>query len=271
MGYITGTVSNNNAETISQRAPWVAMMMPQPTYTVSMNINGVGSVVQSNALTAAGFTTNPLPCLVTRGQPVTLTANGNFLCWTGATNTTSTTITIYPDQDTNLTANFVGVQSLAPLISVQPKSLSVTRGGTLTLVTSGVGVPAPDYQWQMNGTNIGTGSALIIPNMTVAKQGAYRCVLSNPSGSVTSLIVAVSVTAPVRTAQPQIMSLTPNSDGTMGLLYYGAAGKSYIIQASSDLAQWTPLSTNTATGVINLFIDTDTQSASRYYRLMVAQ
>ncbi len=271
MGYLTGTVSNNNAETISQRAPWVAMMMPQPTYTVSMNITGVGSVVQSNTLSAAGFTTNPPPCLVTRGQPINLTASGNFLCWTGATNTTSSNITIYPNQDTNVTANFVGVPSLAPVIGVQPKSCSVTRGGTLTLVTSGVGVPTPDYQWQMNGTNIGAGSALTIPNMSVAKQGAYRCVLSNSSGSVTSQVVAVSVTAPVKVAQPQIMSLTPNSDGTMGLLYYGVTGKTYVIQTSADLVQWTPLSTITATGVMNSFVDTDPQSASRYYRLKVSQ
>ncbi|HEY3857637.1 MAG TPA: M12 family metallo-peptidase [Verrucomicrobiae bacterium] len=273
MGYLTGTVSNNNAETISERAPWVAMMMPQPTYTVSMNITGVGSVTQSNTstLNAAGFSTNPPPCLVERGQPITLTANGNFLCWTGATNTTSTNITIYPDQDTNVTANFVGVQSLAPLIGVQPHSTSVTRGDTLTLVTSGVGVPAPDYQWQMNGTNIATGSALTIPNMSVAKQGAYRCVLSNSSGSVTSLVVAVSVTAPVKVTQPQIMSLTPNSDGSMGLLYYGVTGKSYVVQTSTDLAHWTPVSTNTATGVMNSFVDTDIQNGNRYYRLKVAQ
>ena len=180
MGYATGTVSNNNAETISERAPWVALMMPQPTYTVSLNINGVGSVVQTGTGEGTGGVTNPPSSLVTRGQPMTLVASGNFICWTGATNTTSSNITIYPSQDTNITANFAGVTSLAPVISVQPQSRTVTRGSTLTLATAGVGVPSPIFQWQFKGTNIGAGSTLTIPNATVANQGNYQCVLSNP-------------------------------------------------------------------------------------------
>jgi hypothetical protein len=271
-GYVTGTVSNNNAETISERAPWVALMMPQPTYTVSLGINGAGEVVQTGAVNGSASVTNPPPCVVTRGQSVTLVASGNFICWTGATNTTSSNITIYPSQDINITANFAGVTSLAPVISVQPQSRTITRGSTLTLVTAGVGVPTPNFQWQFKGTNIGTGSALTIPNATVANQGNYQCVLSNPSGSVTSSVVAVSVTQVVRIPQPQIMSLTPNNDGTMGLLYYGSSGHTYEIQTSSDLVQWTPLGTNSPTEAMNLFIDTNTsQNSSRYYRLKVVQ
>ena len=272
MGYVTGPVSNNNAETISERAPWVALMMPQPIYTVNLGINGVGEVVQTGSAIGGASVTNPPPCVVTRGQSVTLVASGNFICWTGATNTTASNITIYPSQDTNITANFAGISSLAPVISVQPQSRTITRGSTLTLVPDGVGVPTPTFQWQFKGTNIGAGSALTIPNATVANQGNYQCVLSNPSGSVTSSVVAVSVTQPVRIPQPQIMSMSPNTDGTMSLVYYGSSGHTYEIQTSADLAQWTPVSTNTLTEAMNLFVDTNTsQNSSRYYRLKVVQ
>ena len=47
LGYATGTASNNNAETITRRAPWVASFTPQPAYSVTLDVNGTGTVLQN--------------------------------------------------------------------------------------------------------------------------------------------------------------------------------------------------------------------------------
>jgi hypothetical protein len=223
LGYATGTPSNNNTATIVQRSPWVAAITPQPAYTVPLIINGTGTVLQN------GAATNPAAFVVTRGQSLNLVAAGNFICWSGATNTTASNITIYPSQSTNLVANFVGVTSLAPQISVQPQGQNISQGATLTLVTEAVGVPTPDFQWQFDGTNIGTGSALTISNISVANQGSYQCVVSNSAGSATSAPAAVVVDQP-----PTILQQPASELASIGK----PAVFSVFVQAVEPTYQW---------------------------------
>jgi hypothetical protein len=197
LGYATGTPSNNNTATIGQRAPWVAAIMPQPVYTLPLTINGTGTVLLNGSASSASL-------VVTRGQALHLLADGNFICWSGATNTTASNITLCPAQSTNLVANFVGVTSLAPQISVQPLGQNIIQSGTLTLVTQAVGVPTPEFQWQLDGTNIGSGNTLTISNISGASQGNYQCLVSNSAGSVTSSVAAVVVDQPPAIlAQPE--------------------------------------------------------------------
>jgi hypothetical protein len=350
LGYATGTSTNNNVATIVQRASWVAAITPQPVYTLPLIINGTGTVLQN------GTATNPAAFAVTRGQSLNLAARGNFICWSGATNTTSSNITFYPSQSTNLVANFAGVTSLAPQISVQPQGQNIISGGTLTLVTEAVGVPVPDFQWQFNGANIGTGSALTISNVSSANQGSYQCVVTNAAGRVTSSVAALVVDQPPTVlAQPasvlaavggtavfsvfveavgpefqwylngtplasatgkryeispvtsqdagtytvaitssgftvqsdpaQLVLLTtqnpipsaalttlPVGNGQKGIVYFGVAGQTCQIQASTDLIQWDTIGTNVATGGTDQFIDTNaSQYSSRFYRVQFAQ
>jgi hypothetical protein len=272
MGYATGTAQNNNAETISLRAPWIASITPQPVYSITVTINGTGTVLQGGVTKESATVVIPPTYSVTRGQPMSLVASGNFICWTGATNSTSSNITIYPNQNTNLIANFEGVTILAPQISVEPIGRTITEGTTLTLATAAVGVPVPCYEWQFNGTTIGTGSALTISNIAIANRGNYQCVVSNTAGIVTSSVAAVVVNPPIRVVEPHILSIAPSGNGQMSFVYYGATGKSYQIQATTDLAQWEAVATNTTTEEINLFIDTNaSQYPRRYYRVKLMQ
>jgi ligand-binding SRPBCC domain-containing protein len=227
LGYATGTATNNNTETIILRAPWVASITPQPIYTVPLTINGTGTVTQNGVVGATAI--NPTACVISRGQSLNLVATGNFLCWTGATNTTASNITLYPSQDTNLTANFVGVTSLAPQISLQPQGQSINQGNTLTLLTAAVGVPTPDFQWQFNGANIGAGSTLTISNITIASQGSYQCVLSNTAGSITSSVAAVVVDQPPTIVQQPVTQLA-----AIG----GSVVFSVIADAVNPTCQW---------------------------------
>ncbi len=80
------------------------------------------------------------------------------------------------------------------LITMQPTSMSVDSGTTVTLQTeaSGEGLT---YQWQFNGVNIAgaTSATYAITNVSKAQQGAYRCVIGSACGSLTGAIATVTV------------------------------------------------------------------------------
>ncbi|HEY3854345.1 MAG TPA: immunoglobulin domain-containing protein [Verrucomicrobiae bacterium] len=65
--------------------------------------------------------------------------------------------------------------------------------------------PAPEYQWQFNGTNIlgQTNSSLILPDIQSNQAGIYRVIVSNQSGSIFSSNAVVDVKlTPVIVSQP---------------------------------------------------------------------
>jgi hypothetical protein len=51
----------------------------------------------------------------------------------------------------------------------------------------------------------------------------------------------------------------------------GTEGRSYVIQRSSDLATWAPISTNTITGGAIEFTQPTSGSGQRFYRAVLAQ
>ncbi len=77
----------------------------------------------------------------------------------------------------------------APVITLQPSSISVNAGQSALFTVVATGTPPPTYQWRKNGTAIpgATGNTLNIPSATTLDSlGAYTVVVSNAAGSVTS-------------------------------------------------------------------------------------
>ncbi len=82
----------------------------------------------------------------------------------------------------------IGASSLPPQILGQPQDQMVA---TNTFAAFSVVVSDPralTFQWQFNNTNLGdaTNAALLLEHVSATNEGAYRVVLTNPSGSVTS-------------------------------------------------------------------------------------
>ena len=79
------------------------------------------------------------------------------------------------------------VALIGPVITMHPASQSFPLGGgvSLSVVASGTGL---SYQWQLNGTNIpgATSPTLNLVNLTAAKAGAYRVVVSSSAGGSTT-------------------------------------------------------------------------------------
>lgn len=92
----------------------------------------------------------------------------------------------------------------APTISRQPAPLAVNLGATgKTLSVEASGTPPLSYQWQFNSANLPfkTDAVLSFGAIKESDAGNYRVIVTNPGGSVTSSVVALSVILPARITQ----------------------------------------------------------------------
>lgn len=87
------------------------------------------------------------------------------------------------------------IETAAPTIVNHPLSQSImeTKPVTFTVSASGVGLT---YQWQFNNVNINgaTAATYTIPNVTAANAGAYKVIVTNTAGNVTSNPATLTVT-----------------------------------------------------------------------------
>ena len=198
LGIPAGTATNNNALVINQNAATIAAYRAAPNYTLTLTKNGTGSVLLNN-------TNCPTTLTLARGTVLNLTAQGNFLTWTGVQTLLSTNIQLVFTNNMSLVANFMdGGSPVAPFIVMQPISQNVPYGQTLTLSASGVGIPAPSMVWYKNGSPLGINStSFSFSNVDASKQGLYYCIVSNSAGSAQSASALVNVgNAPTFLQQP---------------------------------------------------------------------
>src|SRR5262249_44905524 len=82
-----------------------------------------------------------------------------------------------------------------PTITQQPRGTSVLVGSTVNLNVVGNGTGSLTYQWTRNSNVIAgaTSAALSLFNIQKAGEGDYQAVLSDTSGSVTSLVARITV------------------------------------------------------------------------------
>lgn len=93
-------------------------------------------------------------------------------------------------------------RNVAPSITSQPQSLTVSPTLPVTFTVAATAIPAPTYQWRFNGNNIaGANEATYtIPSVAAGNAGNYDVVVSNSMGTVTSsparLIVGIALANP---------------------------------------------------------------------------
>jgi kumamolisin len=112
----------------------------------------------------------------------------------------------------NVLALALGAAGVAPAITVQPVSLTMSPAQNAIFTTSATGNPAPTYQWQhepvgsstwtnLSDTTTYTGSAttsLTVNAVTTAMSGdSFRCVVTNSVDNVTTLPAVLVVATPL--------------------------------------------------------------------------
>jgi len=211
---------------------------------------------------APAITTQPASQTVSAGQTATftVTATGtaplsyqwqrNGTAIGGATaasyTTPATTASDNGDQFTVVVSNAAGSMTsnaavltvtsapVAPTITTQPASQTVSAGQTATFTVTATGTAPLSYQWQKNGTAIGaaTAASYTTPATTAADNGdLFTVVVSNTAGSMTSNAAALTVSsvlvAPTITRQPASQTVTAGQTATFTVTATGTAPLSY--------------------------------------------
>src|SRR5207249_1280877 len=130
-----------------------------------------------------------------------------------------------------LTVNAVLV---APTITTQPASQTVTAGQRATFTVTATGTAPLSYQWQKNGTAIGgaTAASYTTPATTAADNGdLFTVVVSNAAIGRTCcsarLTVPAAPVAPTITRQPASQTVSAGQTATFTVTATGTAPLSY--------------------------------------------
>jgi len=241
----------------------------------TVNLTGIssGSVNEHQTLKVITASSNPGLIQNLRAAYNSPKTTGSLFFQT-AHNKTGTAIITVAVNDGAATNNLV-VRSFTVTVvdlSLQaalPKFTSQMKGGRVLKnkpVVFGVAVTgqAPfKYQWKFNGTNLvgQTGATLTIPAANVSNSGAYMVQVSNSAGVTNSSLAMLTV---FTNTIPTIVTPVVPQAGQFSFQVPAEAGLKYVVEATTDFQNWTPVLTNTAP-----FTFTETNAASytqRYYR-----
>ena len=121
------------------------------------------------------------------------------------------------------------VAQFPPAITDQPISQSIPVGGDVNFVVGATGTTL-NYQWQKEGTNLlgATAAAFLITNVSFADMGGYSVIITNPVGSVTSIVASLTVGyAPAITLQPTNQAVPVGSNAWFSVQASGTDPISY--------------------------------------------
>ena len=149
-----------------------------------------------------------------------------------------------------------------PAITAQPASRTAALGGTATLNVAAIGFPSPRYQWMFEGANIpgATNSILSLNGIAPEHFGHYTVRVTNAINALLSTTAHLLLETPLRFTTQRALS------NGFHLTLSGPAGTNYAIEWTTNLLDWTPLTTNrTQTGLFE-YLDTRTGNACQIYR-----
>src|SRR5205807_2538820 len=157
--------------------------------TFSVSASGTASLIyqwRKNGTAISGATssnyTTPAEITSDNGAQFTVVVSNSA----GNVRSSAATLTVNPDP-------------IAPSITSQPASQTITAGQTARFSVNASGTAPLNYQWQKNGGAISgaTSSSYTTPAEAVSDSGAqFTAVVSNSAGTVTSNAATLTVTTP---------------------------------------------------------------------------
>jgi hypothetical protein len=153
-----------------------------------------------------------------------------------------------------------------PSILTSPQSQTVSNGANATFTVVAGGSPPLTYLWKFNGGALAsaTSSSLTITNVQAGNQGDYTVVVSNSVMAVTSSAARLTV----QTAAPNPFQLAnlQVATGSVSFDITSPTQTNVVVWSSTDLAHWTPLTTNSSTTGTAHFSGTNGQGPVEFYR-----
>ena len=160
----------------------------------------------------------------------------------------------------------VEVPAVAPTISIQPLAVAVKVTSNAMFSVTATGMPAPTYQWRFNGTKLpgATLTSFTQDNVQYSQAGNYSVLVSNLAGTVVSSNALLTI-LPAAPAEMQVSAI--QSDGSLELTLGGDAGATYVVETSTNLANWEALFNVSLTGpTIQFSVGSTTNEVQRYFR-----
>lgn len=159
---------------------------------------------------------------------------------------------------------------IIPVITAQPTNTIVSNGGTATFHVEVYSLLGVTYSWYHNNVKMtnstritgATAATCIISNVGYADGGNYYVEARNLIGPVNSDTVTLSLIYP----SVLITSAQMVTNG-FRMQMSGPNASNYVVSASTNLNNWTAISTNPAFSGNVIFTDTTAQSRRmRFYR-----
>jgi hypothetical protein len=143
-----------------------------------------------------------------------------------------------------------------PVTATPLTNVVCSQGNNAAFSTVASGTGPLNYVWVKNGTVISgqTGNSLNLNNVNTNDAATYAVIVCGACGSVTNTATLV-----VNIPLPPKLSIVCQGDGSVKVCAVGGvSGQKYVLLSSTDLVNWTVVSTNTAdsTGASE-FIDSD--------------
>jgi O-glycosyl hydrolase len=151
-----------------------------------------------------------------------------------------------------------------PVITLDPTNRTVLVGGTVALSVAASGLAPLSYQWLFNGTNLAgaTAQTLGLTNVQPGQAGSYMAQVTNLGGTASSAAAVLTVLH-----YPLLLNARMTTDAALAFTLSGDAGRNYVIEISTNLADWTPFgAVSNATGQADFADTTVSNSLSRFYR-----
>jgi len=188
-----------------------------------------------NQTTTLTGLTNVTSVSLTTVVPTSLSTDGATATWTTATRSVtggSLTLTL-ADAPVLLEVAATATVTVAPAVTTQPTSQSVTVGSNVTLAVAASGTAPFTYQWSKDNTALSgaTAASYAITGATNASAGNYTVIVTNSAGSASSIAATITVTtaslAPTITTAPSAQSVTAGGTVTLSVVATGTAPFTY--------------------------------------------
>ncbi len=158
----------------------------------------------------------------------------------------------------------------APVITAQPQNQTIAPSNSASFTVVVSGSANLFYQWYFNTNSPianATNSMLTLDNVQSTNAGVYSVVVTNVAGSIASTNVFLTVSS----GAPQLSNVV-FSNGVFSLTINGGSGTDYIVQASTNLADWTSIFTNHSPAPPFNWSDSNSDNLDRrFYRIQLGQ
>ena len=202
-------------------------------------------------------------------------ANSNVLTITGAPGSSSLLYQVIVSNSGGSVTSAPAALRLTPQIMAQPASQVTGSGGEAFYSVAADGSGPLSYQWLFDGAAIpgATNAEMTLAHVQAANSlGSYKVVVSNNFGSIASAVATLTVTNPVITLSTAGGLGMSKGPGGFTFQFSVPINATYVVQASTDLLNWTPIYTNVAASATIAITDASALDfQKRYYRVMLPQ